>query len=68
MAAPRISARAVETAASPALPSTSFEAAGRMYLVAASERHRPVAMPRWATLCWRMTSMTVDRVTIHRRA
>ena len=59
---------AVDTAARTALESTALDAAGRMCLVAASDRHRPVAMPRWATLCWRMTSITVASVTIQSRA
>jgi hypothetical protein len=38
-----------------------------MYIVAASERQSPVAIPKCATLCCRTISITVDNVTIHRR-
>ena len=40
---------------------------GRRCSTAASDRQRPVAMPRCAALCWSTMSMSVDRVTIHSR-
>jgi hypothetical protein len=64
MAPPRISARAVATAASTAEPRSARDRGLGRWRVAASERQRPVAMPRWAALCWRTMSMTVDRLTI----
>jgi hypothetical protein len=65
MEAPRISASDVETEASTAVTRALRETHLGRWSVAASERQKPVVMPRCATLCWRMTSMTVDRVTIH---
>ncbi len=67
MAAPMISARAVETEAATAEPRTRRENRGRMNFVAASEMQRPVTIPRCAALCWRRMSIRVDSVTIQRR-
>ena len=33
----------------------------------ASARHSPVTMPRWAAMCWRRMSMSVDSVMTQRR-
>ena len=66
MAAPSSSARAVATAAIMAEPKSVREAEGRMCCTAASDRHRPVAMPRCAALCWSTMSISVASVTIHR--
>ena len=51
MAPPSSSAREVEMDATMADESTDRDTQRGMCMVAASERHRPVAMPRWATLC-----------------
>ena len=64
MAAPRISASAVETAAPTDVISTIFRIHGRMCSVADSERHFPVTIPRCAALCCSTISMNVDNVTI----
>ena len=65
MAPPSSSAVAVATAA-PTADHKATPATGRgRCAMAASDRHSPVAMPRWAALCWSTMSMTVDRVTIH---
>src|SRR5690606_14360070 len=53
--------------ASMAVPKFVREAHGFVYLVAASDKHSPVAIPRWATLCCKIMSMMVDKVTIHNR-
>ena len=63
MAAPSSSARAVATQAIMALPSIMTRSQGLKNFEAASERHRPVTIPRWAALCWTMIRMTVERVT-----
>ena len=65
MAPPRISASEVEIDARTADPSNGRDHAGLRWTAAASERQSPVAMPRWATLCCRTISMTVESVTIH---
>jgi hypothetical protein len=67
MAVPRISARAVETDAPTALPRIILLFQGLKNFVAASDRQRPVTIPRWAALCWRIISIKVERVTTHRR-
>jgi hypothetical protein len=46
IAPPRISAREVETDATTANDSTDFETQGFKYIVAASDRQSPVAIPR----------------------
>jgi len=51
IAPPKISANEVETDATIADPSMVLESNGGVCKVAASERHNPVAMPKWATLC-----------------
>ena len=48
---PRISASEVETEANTANDKTDLDTQGFKYIVAASDRQRPVAIPRWATLC-----------------
>ena len=68
MAPPSISAREVDMLASMADPRIGRLSTRGMYLLVASERQRPVTMPRWATLCWIMISMTDEKVTTHRRA
>ena len=65
MAPPNISASEVEMEASTAVASTGRDTQRGAYFVAASERHRPVTMPRCATLCCRMMSITVESVTTH---
>jgi hypothetical protein len=65
IAPPRISASEVETEARTANESTDFEAQGFKYIVAASDRHNPVAIPRCATLCCNTISIIVDSVTTH---
>jgi hypothetical protein len=67
MELPRISATEVETEASTAKESIALDTTGFIYIVAASERQRPVAIPRCATLCCRTISIIVDNVTIHNR-
>jgi len=65
MAPPKSSARAVDTEAATAVPRAAIATGrGRCFMVA-SDRHSPVTMPRWAALCCRTISITVDRVTIH---
>ena len=65
IAPPSISAIAVATAANIAVRSIrSFNSLG-IYLLAASDRHSPVAIPRCAALCCSTISITVDNVTIH---
>ena len=65
IAPPRISASEVEIDASTAEPSKGRDHAGLRYADAASDRQRPVAMPRCATLCCNTISITVESVTIH---
>ena len=60
MAPPSISAREVDTLASMADPRIGRLSTCGMYLLVASERQRPVTIPRWATLCWIMISMPQD--------
>ena len=51
MAPPSISASEVAIEARIAKERKYFDIFGPAYIVVASERHRPVAIPRWATLC-----------------
>src|SRR5664280_2566172 len=62
---PRISASEVETEASTAKDRTDFETTGFKYIIAASERHRPVAIPRCATLCCKTISIIVESEITH---
>ena len=68
MAPPRISANEVEMEANTAVPNTGRESHLGQYCVAASLKHKPVTIPKWATLCWRIMSMMVERVTTHNKA
>ena len=68
MAPPRISASEVEMEASTADAKTGRDTHLGVYCVAASLKQRPVTMPKCATLCWRMMSMMVERVTTHSNA
>jgi len=65
MAPPNISAREVDMEASTAVPNIGRDTHLGVYCVAASDRHSPVTMPRCATLCCRIISMTVESVTTH---
>lgn len=56
IAAPRISARAVEIAARTALIKNILLTHFPKNFVDASERQSPVTIPRWAALCWRRIS------------
>lgn len=51
MAAPRISAKDVEMLARMAETTMGRPSHLGAYLTAASLRHSPVTMPKWATLC-----------------
>ena len=68
MAPPRISAREVDMEANTAVPRIGLEIHLGVYLVAASLKQSPVTMPKCATLCWRIMSMIVERVTTHKSA
>ena len=65
MAPPNISAREVDMEATTAVPNIGRDTHLGVYCVAASDRHSPVTMPRCATLCCRIISMTVESVTTH---
>ena len=66
-AAPRNSARAVAMqAAMMEPPRRKFSLRGKK-VRQASARHSPVTMPRWAAMCWRRMSMSVDSVMTQRR-
>ena len=65
MAPPNISAREVDMEASTAVPNIGRDTHLGVYCVAASDRHSPVTIPRCATLCCRIISMTVESVTTH---
>ena len=65
MAPPNISASEVEMEASTAVPNMGRDTQEGVYLVAASDKHKPVTMPRCATLCCNTISMIVDKVTTH---
>lgn len=65
MAPPRISANEVEIDASTAVANIGREIHFGVYLVAASDRHNPVTIPKWATLCCKTISITVEIVTTH---
>ena len=67
MAPPRISASDVEMLARMALTTIGRPTHRGVYFTAASLRHRPVTMPKWATLCCKAMSMMVDSVTTHNR-
>jgi hypothetical protein len=67
MAAPKISAIAVATAAPTAESRISREAQGFRCRVADSERQSPVTIPRCAALCCSRISMTVESVMTQRR-
>ena len=64
---PNISANAVDIEASTAVINTNRDNLTGRYSVAASERHLPVTIPKWATLCCKKISIIVDKVTIHNR-
>jgi hypothetical protein len=64
-AATNISASEVEMEASTAVPNMGRDTQEGVYLVAASDKHKPVTMPRCATLCCNTISMIVDKVTTH---
>jgi len=66
IAPPSNSASEVDTDATIADESTDRETHRGICMVAASDKHRPVAIPRWATLCCKTMSMMVERVTIHK--
>lgn len=68
MAPPRISANEVETLARTALATMGRPTQLGVYFTAASLRHKPVTMPKWATLCCRAISMMVESVTTHNNA
>ena len=51
MAPPKISAKEVEMEANTAVPNTGRESHLGQYWVAASLKHKPVTIPKWATLC-----------------
>ena len=68
MAPPSISASEVDMEASTALPKMGRDIHLGQYCVAASLRHNPVTMPRWATLCCNTINIMVDRVTTHNNA
>ena len=65
MAPPNISAREVDMEASTAVPSIGRDTHLGVYCVAASDKHNPVTMPKWATLCCKIISIMVERVTTH---
>ena len=65
MAPPKISASEVDIDASTAVPSMGRATHEGVYFVAASDRHKPVTMPKCATLCCNTISMIVDNVTTH---
>ena len=65
MAPPNISASEVEMEANTAVPNMGRDTQEGVYLVAASDKHKPVTMPRCATLCCNTISMIVDKVTTH---
>ena len=65
MAPPKISAKEVATEAITADAKMGTLTQRGRYLVAASDRHSPEAMPKWAALCWSKISIIVDKVTIH---
>ena len=63
IAPPRISARDVDILASIAELSMGREKGLRIYLFVASAKHRPVTIPKWATLCCIMMSIMEENVT-----
>src|SRR5574344_856720 len=65
MAPPRISASEVEMEASTAVPNIGRDIHLGVYWVAASDKHKPVTMPKWATLCCKIINIMVERVTTH---
>lgn len=67
IAAPNISAKAVEIDANIAVVNTNFPIIFPKYLEIDSDKHSPVTIPRWAELCWRNISIIVESVTIQRR-
>ena len=68
IALPSISANDVEMLAHTAVQRIGRLTHAGVCFVAASLRQRPVAMPRWATLCCNIISITVDRVTTQSKA
>ena len=68
IAPPKISAKDVEMEAKTAVANMGFETQAGVYFVAASDRQRPVTIPKWATLCCKIMSIMVDKVTTHKRA
>jgi hypothetical protein len=67
IAAPNISAKAVEIDANIAVVNINLPVVLLKYLEIDSDKHSPVTIPRWAALCCKNTSIIVERVTIHRR-
>ena len=64
IAPPKSSARVVETEAMVAVDNIDRDAHLFMCRVQASDRQRPVAIPKCATLCCRTINMMVESVTI----
>ena len=62
IAPPKISATAVEIEAKTPVPKTVLLSQGLRYWVAFSDKHFPVTIPKWATLCWRKANIIVDSV------
>lgn len=56
-APPKISANAVAIDAATAVRRRNLDKKSGKYVVAASARHRPVTIPKWATLCCKKTSI-----------
>ena len=65
MAPPNISASEVDMDASTAVPNIGRDTHLGVYCVAASDKHNPVTMPKCATLCCKIISITVESVTTH---
>ena len=63
MAPPNISASEVEIEASTAVPNIGRDTHLGVYCVAASDKHKPVTIPKCATLCCNIINMIVDKVT-----
>ena len=63
MAPPNISAKEVDMEANTAVPRIGLDTHLGVYLVAASLKQSPVTIPKCATLCCKMMSMMVERVT-----
>ena len=68
IAPPKISASEVDIDAKTALPKTGRAIHLGQYCVAASLRHKPVTIPKCATLCCKTINIIVESVTTHNRA